>query len=150
MSMSNNSIFKTDCKVYPGQFIPSINQHKIKKKFIPTPSIYIEKPKINWAESNEIIKIEMLIPGVSREDFFIEVEDNKLSVFVCHNESQDSSAGTYKLKEFECKRYARHLALSQHADVSFISAEYHDGILKLIIPKIKGNQVKNNNKIIVY
>ena len=148
--MSNNLISKTDCQVYPGQFIPSMNQYKIKNKLTSGRSVIVKKPKLNMAESNEMIKIEMLIPGVNREDFYIEVEDDKLSVFVCQNEKQDSNSEIYKLKEFECKGYVRHLALPQHADVSFISAEYHDGILKLIIPKSKDNYVKNHHKIIVY
>ncbi len=148
--MSNHSVLNTDCKVYPGQFIPSINLYKIKNKIAHHTSSIIKKPKVNMAESNELIKVEMSIPGVRREDFYIVVEDNKLSVFVDHNESQDKSSETYKLKEFEYKRYIRHLALPEHADIPFISAEYHDGILKLVIPKTKANQLKHNHKIIVY
>ena len=148
--MSTKTIQQTEGVVYPGEFIPFYNLEDIKTKFNKSSSLKIKKPMVNIIESQNIMKIEMAIPGFKREDFCIETEENILSVCVMDNTLSTRVQDEYQLHEFDCERYERHIVLPKNADVDFVSATYNEGILKLLIPKIKNSENKKHTRIVVY
>ena len=141
---------KYECKIYPGEFVPTHELKKIKHRLHSSQSTKIKKPDANIVDTKNTIIVEISIPGVNKEDFHVEVNDNILSVFVVKNDKVNADNNSFKLHEFECKRYERHLTLPKNADPSFVSANYNQGILKLLISK--SNKKPNNkfSKIAVY
>lgn len=134
---------KYECKIYPGEFIPTLDFKHLKHRIKSSNSIRLKKPDANIIDTDNAIIVEISIPGVNKEDFHIEVKENILSVFVFKTEQKERDKNHFKLHEFEYKRYERHLPLPKNADPSFVSANYNQGILKLLISK---SNIKSNNK----
>jgi HSP20 family protein len=141
--MKNTTQNKYECKIYPGEFIPTLDFKNLKYRIKSSKSIRFKKPNANIIDTDNTIIVEISIPGVNKEDFHIEVNENILSVFVFKTEQREPENKQFKLHEFECIRYERHLPLPKNADPSFVSANYNQGILKLLISK---SNIKSNNK----
>lgn len=148
--MSTKSIHQSEGIIYPGEFIPFHNLKELKTNFIKTPTSKIKRPMVNIIESQNIMKIEMAIPGFKREDFCVETEENILTVCVMDNNFSSKIQDDYQLHEFDCERYERHIVLPKNADVDFVSATYNEGILKLLIPKLSQSENKKHTRIVVY
>lgn len=147
--MSVNLLNNIEMTVYPGVFVPSENTEKIREKLRELPSSSKKKPMVNIINNEQIIKIEVAVPGVSREDFCIEATGNILSVSVLHNEISENDL-LFSLHEFDCKFFERHIVLPENADLSFVSAVYYGGILEIHVPKSETPIKIKNQRIIVY
>lgn len=94
-------------------------------------------PAVNIKETAQNFAIEMLAPGMSKSDFKIEVNGNELVISAekrTDNESQE--AGNYHKKEFSFESLRRTFTLPENiVDIDKINAQYHEGILRLEIPK---------------
>ena len=135
-------------EIYPGIFVPSCDRHMISDSFKNSTAI-IRKPMVNIIDKGNIVCVEMIIPGVKREEFFIEGKNNILNVSVYHNETVEE-ARKFSTREFDCCKFQREIILPEKADLSFVSATYDSGILKIQVPK--SNNLINNftSRIAVY
>ncbi len=120
-------------EIYPGIFVPSCDKHMISDSFKKSTAI-IRKPMVNIIDKGTIVCVEMIIPGVKREEFFIEGRNNILNVSVYHNEMTEETK-KFSTREFDCCKFQREIILPQNADLSFVSATYDSGILKIQVPK---------------
>jgi HSP20 family protein len=134
--------------IYPGIFVPSCDKHMISDSFKKSNAI-IRKPMVNIIDRGNIVSVEMIIPGVKREEFFIEGRNNILNVSVYHNEMTEESK-KFRTREFDCCKFQREIILPENTDLSFVSATYDSGILKIQVPK--SQQVINDfiTRIAVY
>ena len=131
--MTIQLIQETPEEIYPGIFVPSCDKHMISDSFKKSTAI-IRKPMVNIIDKGTIVSVEMIIPGVKREEFFIEGRNNILNVSVYHNEMTEE-AKKFSTREFDCCKFQREIILPQNADLSFVSATYDSGILKIQVPK---------------
>ena len=106
-------------------------------------------PLVNMKEDKDCIKIEMIIPGVRREDIFIHVQDSILSIMVLHMACENVKK-EMQVHEFDTRCLERHIVLPENADTEFVSAEYRHGILCLQISKAKEPAAFKSQKIVVY
>ena len=90
-------------------------------------------PRANILESKEGYSIELAVPGFSRGDFNISVDDNVLTVSV---NSEDTSEYTDALKrqEFSYTSFERSWTLPEGVSAGGIDAQYNSGILSLSVP----------------
>lgn len=101
-------------------------------------------PAVNIKETEKSFQLEMAAPGMNREDFRVELNNNRLTVSA---EKKENKAQTnYSRKEFDYSFFKRSFNLPEKDIVrDKISAEYKDGILFLEIPKdtkAKANAVR--------
>lgn len=93
-------------------------------------------PAINISEKNTIFVIEIVIPGISKNDVAIEVEENTLKVFSKVNDEVPAEETTkYLRKDFDLKNFERKFTLPQIIDTENINATHVDGILSISLPK---------------
>ena len=90
-------------------------------------------PRANILENKEGYSIELAVPGFSRGDFNISVDDNVLTVSV---NSEDTSEYTNALKrqEFSYTSFERSWTLPEGVSAGGIDAQYNSGILSLSVP----------------
>ncbi|MEO6290498.1 MAG: Hsp20/alpha crystallin family protein [Ginsengibacter sp.] len=107
------------------------------------------KPLVNMDELKDCYKIKVVIPGAMREDIFIDIDKNVLSIAVLQH---DSNGGKKKLAihEFESNNFERHIILPQNADAIFVNAEYKEGILYIYIPKAEIPVRNMSARVVVY
>jgi len=94
-------------------------------------------PAVNIAESENEFHIELAAPGLKKEDFKINLEQNLLSVSADKKEEKTESDDSKKYNriEYNYSSFMRTFTLPDTADHSRITAEYRDGILFISVAK---------------
>jgi HSP20 family protein len=147
--MKNHPLFCSDCLVYPGEYTPMREKEKASFRLKNSRQETVITPAINMDEYDDHYRVEVLIPGVRRENILVHVLDNLLHISVMNDISQEAER-KLQVHEFNPGRVERKLLLPENADTEFVSAEYKYGILKLYIPKAAEIIQQNNNNIVVY
>lgn len=91
-------------------------------------------PKTNIMEIEDSYKIEMFIPGVSKSDIKIELENDVLTVSKSVKQDEEENI-TYRLREFANGTFERKFSLPDDVNAENIKADYNNGILTLTIAK---------------
>ncbi len=150
MAMKQLSPRKPDCSIYPGEYVPFLSEKEVTEAINRIDRKDIIQPAVNITEQTGAYKIEVVIPGVEREELLIYANGNILSICAVNSEKINSTLRNLQVQEFSYKWFDRHILLPENADSTFISAEYRSGIVVLHIPKA-ANAVKNmHTRIIVY
>jgi HSP20 family protein len=97
----------------------------------------ISTPAVNIIETNDDFRLEMVAPGMRKESFKIELEENVLSITYDHvdNREEKRNGWNYLRHEYNYHSFSRSFTLPETVNSGGIEASYEDGILKLIIPK---------------
>ena len=94
-------------------------------------------PAMNVKENKDHYEVELAVPGFSREDIEITLDNDMLKVAAekRKEETEDDTEG-YTRKEFSYNKFERRLQLPTDVDPrDEVMATYQDGILKLILSK---------------
>jgi HSP20 family protein len=93
-------------------------------------------PQTNIHETPEAYHLELNVPGRSREDFKIQVEQGLLTISFDKKE-ETAQTDDYKTlrREFEYKSFKRSFSIDEKIAVDGIQAKYENGVLKLLLPK---------------
>jgi HSP20 family protein len=109
-------------------------------------------PSVNVRETNDDFLIEVAAPGMNRDDFKVELDNNILSIsseVQTNTESSDKN-GQYNRREFNYRSFQRSFSLPENkVEGGKISAKYKDGILHITIPKREEAKVKPARQITV-
>ncbi|WP_223271750.1 Hsp20/alpha crystallin family protein [Algoriphagus ratkowskyi] len=95
-------------------------------------------PSVNIAETGNDFRVEMAVPGMQKENFKVELDNNTLTIQAEASHNSEESNGenvNYARKEFSYHSFRRSFYLPNTVENDKIEAQYQDGILKLIIPK---------------
>ena len=102
-------------------------------------------PKVNVYEYDDKVGVIAEIPGISREDLTIDVEDDVLTI----KGSKHGAIGramednaTVLRKELKHSAFERRFTLGDSLDGDNIKARFKDGILSIDIPKVEVEQTK--------
>lgn len=100
-------------------------------------SIGTSIPAVNIHETEDSFNVEVAAPGMAKEDFNIELDNDVLtisSVDKKENETTDKN-GRYTRKEFSYSTFKRAFSLPDSVDSTKISASYTNGVLEIALPK---------------
>lgn len=96
-------------------------------------------PAVNIQENLANFAIQLAAPGLKKENFAIEVEENVLKVsseVTTNTEKTDEKENSkFTRKEFNYNRFERSFTLPETVDVDSINATYEDGVLTITLPK---------------
>lgn len=108
-------------------------------------------PSVNLKETDKQLEVELAAPGLKKEDFKIEVDNNMLSISSEKKEEKEESSkkDNYVRKEFSYQSFFRSFYLPEYADDSKIEASYKDGILHVAIPIKEGSKKKITKSIAI-
>jgi HSP20 family protein len=104
-------------------------------------------PKVDIVESNEAYEVHLAAPGLSKDDFKIEVNDNYLTVSGERKFSTEKKDKNYHSVETNYGTFSRSFTLPENSDASKINAKYNNGILELTIPKDEKKALKQTIKV---
>ncbi len=120
-------------EIYPGNFVPHQAFVKESDSVLRNEKNAV-KPAINIKENDEMIFLEMMVPGVSRESFRIVLNDHHLEISVLFDHEKKKH-NQFQVQEIDIVTYRRKIKLPENADTAFIQAQYKDGVLSIIVPK---------------
>ena len=95
-------------------------------------------PSVNLKESDKKIEIELAAPGMKREDFKVEIENDVLMISSEKEEEKEEKKENYVRKEFNYQAFSRSFNLPETIDENKIEANYKDGILHVVVAKKEG------------
>jgi len=89
------------------------------------------QPSVNIKEAEDLFLLELAAPGLKKEDFNIEIEQDQLIL----SAEKESTKEEYSRREFNYSSFTKTFHLDQTIDSDKISAQYEDGILSMTLPK---------------
>ncbi len=94
-------------------------------------------PAVNVIESDDNFTVELATPGLTREDFNIEL-DNEVLIISSQAKSEEEhkeNTGKYTRKEFNYSTFKRSFTLPDTIDFNDVDASYQNGVLLVTLPK---------------
>lgn len=94
-------------------------------------------PSVNVKETDQAYTVEMAAPGMKKDDFQIEFNDNTLTIkSESRHEDEHKEGDHYTRREFSYQSFQRSFTLNRDVvDATGIEATYTDGILRINLPK---------------
>ncbi len=94
-------------------------------------------PAVNIKETTENYEVEVAAPGMTKNDFKVELDGNTLTISSEKTNRREENEGErYARKEFSYQSFQRTFTLHKDVvDIDKIQAKYENGLLHLIIPK---------------
>ena len=105
--------------------------------FFPARNHAISEPAVNVQEGEKGFTIELAVPGKSKNDFEIELDQEVLTIAAEGSNTAEESTDNFSRKEFNYASFKRSFTLPDTIDTSKISAKYTRGILRVDLPKRK-------------
>jgi HSP20 family protein len=92
-------------------------------------------PPVNIHETNDGYHLELMAPGLSKEDFKINLEKGLLTIsYEKKAETENKDYKTHR-KEFSVTSFKRSFNVDDKINADGIQAKYDNGVLKLLLPK---------------
>lgn len=94
-------------------------------------------PAVNIKETAENYEVEVAAPGMTKNDFKVELDGNALTIRSEKSNHKEATEGErYFRKEFSYQSFQRTFTLQKDVvDIDKIQARYENGLLQLLIPK---------------
>jgi HSP20 family protein len=97
---------------------------------------------VNVRETADDFAIELAAPGMKKEDFKVEVENDLLTISSEKEHKEEKESDGYSRKEFSYASFSRSFTLPKSVLGDQISATYEDGVLHLRLPKREEAKLK--------
>lgn len=92
-------------------------------------------PPVNIHENKDGFHLELVAPGLKKEDFKVNIDNGLLTVgYEKKSETENSEYKTHR-REFNFTSFKRSFRIDDVVNTETIQAKYEDGILKLYLPK---------------
>jgi HSP20 family protein len=107
-------------------------------------------PSVNVKEDESRFFLELAAPGLKREDFKIEVDNQVLSLSSERKEEKTEEEENYRRREFNYTSFQRTFQLPEEVDIDKITANYQDGVLLVTLPKKEEAVTNKKRKIEIH
>ena len=94
----------------------------------------VHPPMVNVLKSDASYIIEMAVPGFSRNDIDISIEDGTLTIASIDLKKDDDLNPVYETREFNYTSFSRSWRVPKNINSENISARYEAGILEVTLP----------------
>lgn len=105
------------------------------------------QPRVDIVESENAFELHVAVPGMNKEDFQIEMNDNFLTVSGERKFSSEKKDANWRSVETQFGSFSRSFSLPENVDASRITAKYNNGILEVSIPKDEKKALKTTIKV---
>jgi HSP20 family protein len=110
-------------------------------------SSYSFVPRVDIVEEEKSYEIQVAVPGVAKEDFKIDLNDNVLTVSGERKFSKEKKENNFHVLETQFGTFSRSFTLPENADAGQIAAKYTNGILEISVPKDEKKVLKASIKV---
>lgn len=121
---------------------------KIFRNIHDMPKIIMDTiPSINIFKKDNHYKIDVGVPGVTKNDLKIDVDGNILTISCERETTSKSTSDPDERIEYDYSSFSRSLTVPEDADYENINAKYENGVLTLVIPKKEQKEKPKGKKI---
>jgi HSP20 family protein len=104
-------------------------------------------PAVNILEDEKQFLLEFAIPGMKKEDFKINLENQVLTVSSEMKEENEEVKSNYTRREFGYNSFSRSFTVPKNIVADKIKADYKDGILNISVPKDEKTKLSREIKV---
>ncbi|MFA7616407.1 MAG: Hsp20/alpha crystallin family protein [Weeksellaceae bacterium] len=134
-----NTIVKRNPDLFGGLLDSLFNDSPL---FSSEVSRHYSVPAVNIKNNENSFEVEVAAPGLKKEDFNIEVEDNVMKLSVNKSSENEEKEENFTRKEFSYFNFQRSFTLPKNVvDAEKVKANYKDGILSIVLPKQEQKEV---------
>jgi HSP20 family protein len=90
---------------------------------------------VNVKETEAGFTLDVIAPGIAKEDFKLQVNDKSLTISFEQKENENTADDKWLRKEYKVRAFKRTFTLGDKVDSEKITATYQNGILTLSLPK---------------
>lgn len=101
-----------------------------------------QSASVNIRENADQYEMQLVAPGLKKEDFKISVEKNTFTVSFDQKEEAKEESEKWIRQEFKLRSFKRSFTLNDKIDVAAINATYENGILTVSLPKKEKEEPK--------
>ena len=95
----------------------------------------VNVPPVNIHETDDSYHVELVAPGLSKEDFKVSLEKGLLTIsYEKKAEKEEKNYKTHR-REFSVSNFKRTFTVENKIDADNIKAKYENGVLQLLLPK---------------
>ena len=119
-------------------WLPDVFNDFFDTDFMPRTSA--TAPAINVKESADDYEVEVAAPGMTKEDFNVHLNqegDLHIKMESKKEQTDDNKKAHYLRREFAYSKFEQTLILPDDVDRNNISARVADGVLTVVLPKVK-------------
>lgn len=110
-------------------------------------SQYSFVPKVDIVENEKSFEIHVAVPGMNKEDFKIDLNDNLLTISGERKFTREKKENNYHSIETQFGTFSRSFSLPENVDAARIGAAYVNGILEINVPKDEKKTLKTTIKV---
>ena len=110
-------------------------------------SSYSFVPRVDILEEEKSFEIHVAVPGMNKDDFKIDLNDNYLTISGERKNSREKKENNFHSVEIQYGTFSRSFTLPENVDANAIGAKYVNGILEVSIPKDEKKSVKTTIKV---
>jgi len=110
-------------------------------------SAYSFVPRVDILENEKAFEIHLAVPGMSKEDFNVDLNDTVLIISGERKFNQEKNENNIHSIETQYGTFSRSFSLPDNVDASKINASYVNGILEITVPKDEKKLVKTTIKV---
>lgn len=111
------------------------------------PDIRNRNPPMDIADLGDKYEMHVEMPGIPKEDINIEVTQNSIEISAEHEESREDKDKNWLRRERSSMSFYRSLELPEEIKSDNVDAEFKNGILTVMFPKIEPKQKHKSNKV---
>jgi HSP20 family protein len=130
------------------QWLPEVFNDFFNTDFMPKASA--TAPAINVMESDKDYTVELAAPGLKKEDFKVNINDDGNLVIKMEQkdeQKEEDKSRHYLRREFSYSKYEQTLILPDDVEKDQIAARVDNGVLTIDLPKIAAAQKKPARQI---
>lgn len=110
-------------------------------------SAYSFVPRVDIMENDKAYQIHVAVPGMNKEDFKIDLNENYITISGERRFTQDKNENNFYSVETQYGTFSRSFSLPDNINSAKISAKYVNGILEITVPKDEKKTLKTTIKI---
>lgn len=136
--------------MHRNQWLPEVFNDFFNTDFMP--KVNATAPAINVMESDKDYQVELAAPGLKKEDFSVNINDDGNLVIKMEKkeENKEENKATHFLRrEFSFSKYEQTLILPDDVEKEEIRAKMENGVLTIDLPKMVVSQKKPAREIVV-
>lgn len=104
-------------------------------------------PVVNTREGEFAYHVDVDLPGVKKEDIKVDINKNILTISGERKTKDEIKQEDYYKVETYFGKFSRSFTLPENADVENIEAKIDNGVLEVMIPKLKDDITKKSIEI---
>lgn len=131
-----------------GLWMPEVFNDFFDTDFMPRTNA--TAPAINVKETEKAYIVELAAPGLKKEDFDVNIDDEGNLHIKMENKSEkkdENKKEHYLRREFSYTKFEQSLILPDDVEKDKIAASVNDGVLTVNLPKVEKAEVKVARKI---